>query len=147
VHVQFLFFWSRVVGTVFGFVLRIWLWRKHRIWIEFGESAILATPRVDHKDLVASREMVRAEGLAGGGRCTSSRAHHDLFASSFAYLADALQISPLSGHVLFKELKYYSANMSVRVVHGHIAWRYWFWRVQEEGDELTLDGENERGGQ
>ena len=51
------------------------------------------------------------------------------------FVADALQISPLSGHILFKELKYFSANMSVRAVHGHVAWRYWIWRVREEGDQ------------
>lgn len=33
--------------------------------------------------------------------------------------------------------------MSVRAVHGHIAWRYWIWRVREEGDDQAQGGEGE----
>lgn len=57
------------------------------------------------------------------------------------FLIGSLQISPLAGRILFKDVRYHSTNMSARVLLGHITWRYWKWRVRKEdsnGEQFIL---------
>lgn len=46
----------------------------------------------------------------------------------------AIQFAPLGGRIAFRDLRYYSRNQSLRVLKGHLTWRYWLWRVRD--DEL-----------
>jgi hypothetical protein len=110
-RLQFFFFWSRVVGSVVAFAIRQYLWRSQKIWIEFGQPL---------PSLLSSRLSCTSVGDG---------------------TTDALQISPLAGHVLIKNFRYHSANMSVRVLHGRISWRYWLWRVRGEQGGPNGDGE------
>ncbi len=59
-------------------------------------------------------------------------------------LADAVQISILSGRLLIKELRYHSTNQSIRVVKFHITCRYWLWRTRELSDDTGAVGEDVR---
>ncbi|KAI5479573.1 hypothetical protein MNV49_003310, partial [Pseudohyphozyma bogoriensis] len=45
-----------------------------------------------------------------------------------------IQFSLLAGRITFSDLRYISRNQSLRVVKGHITWRYWLWRVRSEED-------------
>jgi hypothetical protein len=47
----------------------------------------------------------------------------------------SLQLSPLAGRILFKDVRYHSTNMSARVLLGHITWRYWKWRIRKEDSD------------
>lgn len=49
-----------------------------------------------------------------------------------ASVTGSLQLSPLAGRILFKDVRYHSTNMSARVLLGHVTWRYWKWRVRKE---------------
>lgn len=46
----------------------------------------------------------------------------------------SLQISPLAGRISFRDIEYHSSNISARVLHGNITWRYWLFRVRQEED-------------
>lgn len=88
------FFFDRLVGLVVGFVLRILLWKSHRVHVSIG----------------------------------------------------SLQISVLAGRILFRDLRYHSSNMSIRVLKGHITWRYWIWKVKTEGvgdETLEVSGSSD----
>ena len=55
--------------------------------------------------------------------------------SHSAYISiGSLQISPLAGRILFRDVEYHSSNLSVRALHGHITFRYWIFRVRQEED-------------
>jgi len=47
--------------------------------------------------------------------------------------SESLQISPLAGRILFKDVRYHSTNMSARILLGHVTWRYWKWNIRKEG--------------
>ncbi|RKO93139.1 hypothetical protein BDK51DRAFT_33607, partial [Blyttiomyces helicus] len=47
---------------------------------------------------------------------------------------ESVQFSPLSGKILFKNLRYHSRNQSFVVLRGHITFRYWLPRVRKEAD-------------
>jgi hypothetical protein len=52
-----------------------------------------------------------------------------------AYITiESFQISPLAGRISFRDVNYHSSNVSLRVLHGHITWRYWKFRVRQETD-------------
>ena len=62
-----------------------------------------------------------------------------LWKSTNTYLEiGSLQISLLGGRILFKDVRYESRNMSVRILDGHVTWRYWLWRVRAS-DDLRKD--------
>lgn len=83
----FLFYWNRLFGSVFAFLIRLIAWRKYNAYITVG----------------------------------------------------SLQISPLAGRVAFRNVEYHSSNLSVRVLNGHITWRYWKLRVKQEDDEKSAN--------
>ncbi|WAR54812.1 hypothetical protein PtB15_4B430 [Puccinia triticina] len=43
---------------------------------------------------------------------------------------EAIQLSLLSGRVLFRNARYHSINQSLRIVKGHLTCRYWYLRTQ-----------------
>ncbi|CAH7677657.1 hypothetical protein PPACK8108_LOCUS12834, partial [Phakopsora pachyrhizi] len=44
---------------------------------------------------------------------------------------EAIQVSPLAGRILFKNLRYHSVNQCLRILKaGHITCRYWYLRTQ-----------------
>jgi hypothetical protein len=52
-----------------------------------------------------------------------------------AYISiGSLQVSPLAGRIAFRDIQYHSSNLSVRALHGHVTFRYWWARVRQEGD-------------
>lgn len=52
-----------------------------------------------------------------------------------AYISiGSLQISPLAGRIAFRDVEYHSSNISCRVLHGNITFRYWKLRVRQDGD-------------
>lgn len=50
------------------------------------------------------------------------------------YFAESIQFAFLAGRILLKDVRYHSSNMSIRVLHSHITWRYWLWRTREGED-------------
>ena len=46
----------------------------------------------------------------------------------------SIQFSILAGRILFKDLRYYTSNQTVRFVKGQLSWRYWIRKPTEEGD-------------
>lgn len=46
----------------------------------------------------------------------------------------SIQLSLLGGRVLVKNVRYTSRNESIRISHGSVTWRYWFWRVRASDD-------------
>ncbi|KAI1320557.1 hypothetical protein EDD11_000519 [Mortierella claussenii] len=57
-----------------------------------------------------------------------------------AYIeCESLQIAPLGGRILFKNLRYHSRNQSITVLHGFISFRYWLWNVRTEDDPIPED--------
>lgn len=56
-----------------------------------------------------------------------------LYAHGEILITGSIQFSPMAGRILFKDLRYHSSNMSIRVLKGHVTWRYWLWLVREEG--------------
>ncbi|KAL1409648.1 Macrophage colony-stimulating factor 1 receptor [Vanrija albida] len=46
----------------------------------------------------------------------------------------SFQISPLAGRISFRDVEYHSSNMSFRALHGNITFRYWKFRVRQEGE-------------
>ncbi|GAA5906531.1 hypothetical protein JCM8208_000472 [Rhodotorula glutinis] len=56
--------------------------------------------------------------------------------SSNAYFEiGALKISILGGRIQFNDLRYISRNQSLRVVRGHVTWKYWLRHVRSEEDK------------
>lgn len=56
------------------------------------------------------------------------RVHH-------AYITiGSLHVAPLAGRIAFRNLEYHSSNISARILHGNITFRYWKPRVRQEGD-------------
>lgn len=53
---------------------------------------------------------------------------------SFWIEAESAHISLISGRLVLRDLRYYSANQTIRAVKCYITWRYWFWRVRENDD-------------
>ncbi|KAI0074167.1 hypothetical protein K474DRAFT_1774197 [Panus rudis PR-1116 ss-1] len=51
----------------------------------------------------------------------------------------SIHFSIIAGRVLFKNLRYYSANQSIFVVKGQLSWRYWL-RSPAEEDDLSHAG-------
>ncbi|KAG9100936.1 hypothetical protein FRC07_010370, partial [Ceratobasidium sp. 392] len=51
---------------------------------------------------------------------------------------ESVQFAFLAGRILLKDVQYHSSNMSVRVLHCHITWRYWLWRTRE-GEDIHHD--------
>ncbi|KAI8820653.1 uncharacterized protein EV422DRAFT_58087 [Fimicolochytrium jonesii] len=47
---------------------------------------------------------------------------------------ESLQFSPLSGKLLFRNLRYYSRNQSIHILRGYVTFRWWLARVRREGD-------------
>ncbi|TPX34646.1 hypothetical protein SmJEL517_g02685 [Synchytrium microbalum] len=45
---------------------------------------------------------------------------------------ESIAFAPLSGKILFKNLKYYSRDQSISILRGHITFRYWVFRVRKE---------------
>ncbi|KAG8827640.1 hypothetical protein FRC19_001885 [Serendipita sp. 401] len=62
--------------------------------------------------------------------------------NSFWIEAESLHISVISGRIMFREFRYYSANQSIRAVKCYITWRYWLWRTREneEADPSIPNG-------
>ncbi|TPX65020.1 hypothetical protein SpCBS45565_g05450 [Spizellomyces sp. 'palustris'] len=58
-------------------------------------------------------------------------------------MRESVQFAPLSGKVLFRNLRYYSRNQSLSVLRGHITFRYWVSRVRKGGD-TAASGSQER---
>ncbi|CAE6416310.1 unnamed protein product [Rhizoctonia solani] len=59
----------------------------------------------------------------------------------------SIQFAFLAGRILLKDVQYHSSNMSIRVLHCHITWRYWLWRIREGEDvqyDHTVGGEPKR---
>lgn len=48
--------------------------------------------------------------------------------------AGAVHFSILGGRILFKDLRYHSSNQTVKIVKGHVSWRYWLRHPAEEED-------------
>lgn len=46
----------------------------------------------------------------------------------------SFQISPLAGRIAFRDVEYHSSNISFRVLHGNLTFRYWKLRVRKDGD-------------
>lgn len=49
----------------------------------------------------------------------------------------SFQISPLAGRIAFRDVEYHSSNLSCRILHGNVTFRYWKLRVQHEGDSQS----------
>jgi hypothetical protein len=49
----------------------------------------------------------------------------------------SLQFAPLAGRIAFRNVEYHSSNISVRILHGHVTFRYWKLRVKQEGDSQS----------
>lgn len=81
----FLFYWNRLVASIFAFFVRLVTWRYYNAYISIG----------------------------------------------------SLQISPLAGRISFRDIEYHSSNLSFRALHGHLTFRYWWWRVRQEGDSQS----------
>lgn len=47
----------------------------------------------------------------------------------------ALKISILGGRIQFNDFRYISRNQSLRVVRGHVTWKYWLRHVRSEEDK------------
>lgn len=55
-----------------------------------------------------------------------------------AYISiSSFQISPLAGRIAFRDVEYHSSNLSCRILHGNVTFRYWKLRVQHEGDSQS----------
>ncbi|KAF9586262.1 hypothetical protein BGW38_007796 [Lunasporangiospora selenospora] len=52
---------------------------------------------------------------------------------------ESLQIAPLGGRILFKNVRYHSRNQSITILHGYITFRYWLWNVRTEDDPIPED--------
>ncbi|KAG0306223.1 hypothetical protein BGZ98_002777 [Dissophora globulifera] len=52
---------------------------------------------------------------------------------------ESLQIAPLGGRILFRNLRYHSRNQSITVLHGFVSFRYWLWNVRTENDPIPED--------
>ncbi|CAE7120149.1 unnamed protein product [Rhizoctonia solani] len=50
----------------------------------------------------------------------------------------SIQFAFLAGRILLKDVQYHSSNMSIRVLHCHITWRYWLWKTRE-GEDIQYD--------
>ncbi|KAI8998306.1 hypothetical protein BC832DRAFT_242124 [Gaertneriomyces semiglobifer] len=50
---------------------------------------------------------------------------------------ESIQISPISGKILFRNFRYHSRNQSVQILRGHIGFRYWFRHVRQENADNT----------
>ncbi|CAE6514246.1 unnamed protein product [Rhizoctonia solani] len=50
----------------------------------------------------------------------------------------SIQFAFLAGRILLKDVQYHSSNMSIRVLHCHITWRYWLWNTRE-GEDIQYD--------
>ncbi|GJJ73130.1 hypothetical protein EMPS_05488 [Entomortierella parvispora] len=59
---------------------------------------------------------------------------------------ESLQIAPLGGRILFKNLRYQSRNQSITVLHGYISFRYWLWNVRTEDDPIPEDSTSKETG-
>ncbi|GAA5833329.1 hypothetical protein JCM11251_005205 [Rhodosporidiobolus azoricus] len=58
--------------------------------------------------------------------------------SSHSYFEiGGLQFSLLGGRIQFNDFRYISRNMTLRVVRGHITWKYWLRHVRSEEDKDT----------
>ncbi|KAG9100753.1 hypothetical protein FS749_013050 [Ceratobasidium sp. UAMH 11750] len=51
---------------------------------------------------------------------------------------ESVQFAFLAGRILLKDVQYHSSNMSIRVLHCHITWRYWLWKTRE-GEDVQYD--------
>lgn len=70
-------------------------------------------------------------------RLITWRKHH-------AYISiGSLQFAPLAGRIGFRNVEYHSSNLSLRILHGHITFRYWARRPRQEGDSES--GNTKRG--
>ncbi|GAA6038491.1 hypothetical protein JCM8097_004593 [Rhodosporidiobolus ruineniae] len=49
-----------------------------------------------------------------------------------------LQISLLGGRIQFNDFRYISRNQSLRIVRGHITWKYWLRHVRSEEDKPSV---------
>ncbi|BEI81360.1 hypothetical protein CcaverHIS002_0205200 [Cutaneotrichosporon cavernicola] len=56
----------------------------------------------------------------------------------------SFQISPLAGRIAFRDVEYHSSNLSCRILHGNITFRYWKLRVQHEGDSQSSNPKRAR---
>jgi hypothetical protein len=94
-------------------------------WLLFGELGVVV--------IVACAFLLYFNRLFGAVfawcvRLYTWRKHH-------AYISiGSLQFAPLAGRIAFRNVEYHSSNISVRVLHGHITFRYWSTRVKQEGD-------------
>jgi len=61
-------------------------------------------------------------------------------------MIESLQIAPLGGRILFKNLRYHSRNQSITVLHGYISFRYWLWNVRTEDDPIPEDSTSKETG-
>ncbi|BGP16903.1 Macrophage colony-stimulating factor 1 receptor [Rhodosporidiobolus nylandii] len=48
-----------------------------------------------------------------------------------------LQVSLLGGRIQFNDFRYISRNQSLRIVRGHITWKYWLRHVRSEEDKAS----------
>lgn len=46
----------------------------------------------------------------------------------------SIQLSPLGGRLLFRDVTYVGQNETIKIAMGHVTWRYWLWRVRQEDD-------------
>lgn len=46
----------------------------------------------------------------------------------------SIQFSPLGGRLLFRDLTYVGENETIKIVMGHVTWRYWLLHVRREED-------------
>ncbi|BEI89154.1 uncharacterized protein CcaverHIS019_0205160 [Cutaneotrichosporon cavernicola] len=56
----------------------------------------------------------------------------------------SFQISPLAGRIAFRDVEYHSSNLSCRILHGNITFRYWKLHVQHEGDSQSSNPKRAR---
>jgi len=55
---------------------------------------------------------------------------------------ESAYISLLFGRIMLRDVKYYSANQTIRAVKCYVTWRYWLWRTRSR-DENEPDGPEE----
>jgi hypothetical protein len=55
---------------------------------------------------------------------------------------ESVHVSLLSGRVMLRDVKYYSANQTIRAVRCYVTWRYWLWRARDR-NESEPDGPEE----
>jgi hypothetical protein len=58
--------------------------------------------------------------------------------STLPFIVESVQFAFLAGRILLKDVQYHSSNMSIRVLHCHITWRYWLWKTRE-GEDIQCD--------